>query len=520
VILPIVLGFGKTNAFANSENELFAEIVYTADLYARQRQKSQDPAIIRIRYANINFDLLGEDSVTLNLFYDVSFAAGKNRITKRADDNYTWVGGLEGVDHGQAVLVVQDGDLAGNITLSGGSYQVRPLGGGVHAIYEINQNAYPEEAPPIPVELPGKSLSAPPVSALDDGSTIDVLVVYTQDAANASANIGAEIQLAIDETNTSYANSNVIQRLRLVHSAQVSYTETGALGTDLGRLQGPSDGFMDNVHTLRNTYGADLVSLWVENGGNYCGIAYIMTTVSSFFENYAFSVVVDRGCATGYYSFGHEFGHNMGARHDWYVDPTNNSPFTYNHGYVDPGNLWRTVMAYRNDCGSCPRVQYWSNPNVTYSGVPMGVPEGQFHAADNHKTLDNTAYTIANFRSSVVGDVVVEISTDQSFYITAETMDVTLGITDGGSSIMADLYIRIRFPNGTYRYYLYPGFSAVPTPVLSSWTVNDWGPSVIFSHTFSGGEAGGGYTWQAAFTNPGTTNVIGSMSSASFTFSP
>ncbi len=31
----------------------------------------------------------------------------------------------------------------------------------------------------------------------------------------------------------------------------------------------------------------------------------------------------------------------------------------------------------------------------------MGVPEGLFHAADNHKTLGNTAYTVANFRQSV-----------------------------------------------------------------------------------------------------------------------
>jgi hypothetical protein len=30
----------------------------------------------------------------------------------------------------------------------------------------------------------------------------------------------------------------------------------------------------------------------------------------------------------------------------------------------------------------------------------MGVPEGQFQAADNRKTLNNTAYTVANFRQS------------------------------------------------------------------------------------------------------------------------
>jgi hypothetical protein len=57
-------------------------------------------------------------------------------------------------------------------------------------------------------------------------------------------------------------------------------------------------------------------------------------------------------------------------------------------------------MAYGNACYGCIRLQYWSNPNVQYGGLPMGVPEGQSQAADNRKTLNNTAYTVANFRLS------------------------------------------------------------------------------------------------------------------------
>jgi hypothetical protein len=76
-------------------------------------------------------------------------------------------------------------------------------------------------------------------------------------------------------------------------------------------------------------------------------------------------------CATSNYSFGHEIGHLLGCRHDPYVD-NNTTPFAYGHGYVNPSNTWRTIMAYVNACGSCPRLQYWSNPNVTYGGAPMG----------------------------------------------------------------------------------------------------------------------------------------------------
>jgi len=47
------------------------------------------------------------------------------------------------------------------------------------------------------------------------------LVVYTDAAASASPGINAEIQLAIDETNQSYINSGINQRLRLVHQSKL-----------------------------------------------------------------------------------------------------------------------------------------------------------------------------------------------------------------------------------------------------------------------------------------------------------
>jgi len=143
-----------------------------------------------------------------------------------------------------------------------------------------------------------------------------------------------------------------------------------------------------------------MVGLIVENGGDYCGLASaIMATAANAFQ------VTDRSCATGYYSFGHEFGHLQGARHDTYVDPTN-TPYAYGHGYVHPGSTasqrWRTVMAYNTRCAdlgyNCTRLQWWSNPGKTWLGAPMGNA-----AARNFIVLNNTDYTVANFRTSVIG---------------------------------------------------------------------------------------------------------------------
>ena len=75
--------------------------------------------------------------------------------------------------------------------------------------------------------------------AADTPATIDVMVVYTPAAASwASANGGinnviaqamAKAQLALD-------NSNTLMNMRLVHSAQVAYTEVD-YSTDLDRLK-------------------------------------------------------------------------------------------------------------------------------------------------------------------------------------------------------------------------------------------------------------------------------------------
>ena len=94
--------------------------------------------------------------------------------------------------------------------------------------------------------------------------------------------------------------------------------------------------------------------------------------------------VVHYSCATGYYSFAHELRHLMGARHD--RRRLDHVAFRDGHGFQHTASpAWRTVMAY--DCtGGCSRLQYWSNPNVNYSGQAMGTT-GQ----DNARVLNGTA---------------------------------------------------------------------------------------------------------------------------------
>jgi hypothetical protein len=431
LLFVLLFSFSLTGPYGWAANGLFSNAGGSADSYLQKEGEKQDPTIIRSRLVKIDFKQIcgegqpeGAESLLLNLFDDVSLIAIKDRLERRSEGRYTWFGEIAGVQIGQAILVVEEGVMAGNITVNGQLYQVRSVGEGIHIIREIDQSAFPDEAPPIPV-FPESDVSEPSLQPIqmDNGSTIDVLVVYTSAAASASSNISTEIQLGIDETNQSYINSGINQRVRLVHKAQVNYTESGNSSTDLQRLQNPSDGYMDEVHTLRNQYCADIVSLWVETTeGGICGRGYMMTTVSSSFASNAFNVI-KRSCATGNYSFGHEMGHNMGAHHDRYVAPEKGA-YEYSHGYVYTPNKWRTIMAYNNKCTdagiSCTRIQYWSNPNVNYGGVPTGVSESSPDSANNRLTLNNTAYTVANFKQSCTGT-----GSQPDFVVTSITLNPT-----------------------------------------------------------------------------------------------
>jgi len=90
------------------------------------------------------------------------------------------------------------------------------------------------------------------------------------------------VQLAINSTNRIYKNSRIDLQVRAVHTQQVNYTQASHMRTDLQRLTGrrgdenDPNGEMDEVHALRDRYGADLVVLVVgrQSNGN-CGWGWI-----------------------------------------------------------------------------------------------------------------------------------------------------------------------------------------------------------------------------------------------------
>ncbi len=362
--------------------------------------------------------------VVIDLFDGASITAVFDRFDPN-DTGVTWVGRVPAQPGSLVTLVQGGGVLAASIILPDASYTIRPAprdpgdpapdADPVHVLVEINRDGFPPEAPPIVPAIAPQALEADAGTAADTAEFIDVLIVYTALAeawAGGRGGIVNWINVGMSETNSAYAASGVHQRVRLVHTERVAYTEVSTFSTILSSLRAGAPG-LDTVAGLRNAYTADLVSLFVRPANaNLCGIAYLMTTVSTAFAPSGYSVV-DAPCSSPNGTLAHEFGHNMGLRHDWYVDASV-TPFTYAHGYVNLDARFRTIMAYSDACTSrgisCTRLLAFSNPEMTYLDQPMGVAGGTNTTcptgntsnmscdADARRALNDTALAVANFR--------------------------------------------------------------------------------------------------------------------------
>ncbi|MCK7594776.1 M12 family metallo-peptidase [Pseudomarimonas salicorniae] len=288
-------------------------------------------------------------------------------------------------------LVDNHGKLTGSVRVDGQLYKIRPLSSGGHAIIEFDETLVPADHPegvhvpdgPLAGALARGELQGDSAKA---NTTIRVMSVATTAAKNAAGDIVGLVNLSITEANQSYANSGISITLQSAGVYTASYTESGSFSTDLARIRGTTDGYLDSVHSLRNQQTADVVMFFINNSSS-CGLASAIGASATT----AFAAV-HWDCATGYYSFGHEIGHLQAARHDPANDPST-TPYAYGHGYQAPSKAWRTVMAYACT-GGCPRINYWSNPNRTYGGVAMGTAATH----DNARVLNNTRASIAAFR--------------------------------------------------------------------------------------------------------------------------
>lgn len=401
---------------------------------------------LRSRIAAIDFGQLAAarsevaqgrpSNLRFNLFADAEFEAVIER-TEPTASGHTLTGRLADDPLSAVVLAVNGDHIAGTVWSPDGMHDIRTLGAGPAVIRQLDPAALGRcgvgEAPPTarpdasplpwpPARRPGADAAASSPQAApqaenaapaDDGSVIDVLVVYTAGTRvlhGGHRAMRAMIDRDVAVTNEAYRASGAAQRIALAGAVEVDWPwhEVHASIELLNVLDGKGDGYLEEVHALRDLRAADLVVLHTgdlgrrQGGSGGGGIAF-GTSSPAGNERLAFSIASSS-------AFAHELGHGMGLNHERQYDRSN-EPFPYSHGYrvevpcgYRDGNCEvRTIMA-----AQLPHMPRFSNPKRKWpdeSGVPLGVPgdEPSDRAdgpADAVRSLNEMRRAIANYRAS------------------------------------------------------------------------------------------------------------------------
>ncbi|MFU8789553.1 MAG: M12 family metallo-peptidase [Methylobacter sp.] len=390
----------------------------------------------RARHAQVNFNALDAASLELNLFDDITLTAVRDRTVKNIQGGDVWIGHIEGDTDSEVVLAVKGRALMGTVEYNERTFEIVFAGGATHAVRELDPNSLPAQFEPEESEhdvmegdtsTDGSSATTSGDTVTSSGQVIDVLVVYTpKSRTNASGASGIESKIinAVTRANQAYLNSKVDIQLNLVGMTETAYTETGSVSTTLTRLQNATDGYMDEVHNLRNQVGADVVML-ISADNSACGVAYRMTSLGSWFAPYALGVVHDDSvynCLGSNNTFAHEIGHIQGNMHDA-ANSSGTPIYPDSYGYQVCGN-YRSIMSY--SCSGETRIPYFANPNVTWNGFPTGTAN-----ANAARSMNATASTIANFRTPAT--VVTAPNAPTNLVAAAATSSIVLTWNDNAT---------------------------------------------------------------------------------------
>ncbi len=337
-----------------------------------------------------------ENILTLDLPNNRQISFKNTRIVNQSIKNFSWFGHVVGETQNRVNFAVVDKSISGSIFLDNQVFEIVSLDNNRVRVIQLDLDNYEVCDGGIPVVTHNKTKSKPDKSITGASTQMDVLIVYSNDALaviGSVASVESLAQASIDNMNTSLANSQLlsgVDSVNVVAIIGIDRDESGDSNIELSWLRGDA-----NVLSLRNQYGADLVSMISATTG--CGIGYVMRNPGPGFSESAFQVT-KYTCAVGNLTMAHEFGHNLGLEHNpenssaW----PNNGSYPYSYAQYHDGS-YRTVMSYSAPCTmGCTRRMYYSNPDVIFNSLATGVVDEK----DNTRSLEqNTLFTV-DFRTS------------------------------------------------------------------------------------------------------------------------
>ncbi len=339
-----------------------------------------------------------------------------DRIETHLNGDRTWIGHMEGMYSDYRVMITQGkGGVFGSVNTPHGLYTVSTSKNGFSSLDDQPANQRSEfisfhNDGRVPPRLPdiAHSVIEPVSNQFAENSTIDVMVLYTPDMASRYSPVDTLINDLIAKANQAYIDSQIGITVRLVYSSQVNYTVKNDNDAALDAVTDATDAAFANVASLRDQYGADLVSVlrpFDRSSQNSCGVGWVGGAGGQSISRYApygYSIVSYGNDVQGSrsycsdYTLAHEMGHNMGSAHDR-ANSGSSGAFTYSYGYGISGTFG-TIMSYIS-----PKIGKFSNPAVTCNGNPCGISESDpTSSANNALSLNNTRAAVAAFKPTKV----------------------------------------------------------------------------------------------------------------------
>ena len=388
---PVKGSVFEGNVFELKNGEATGELTYTEKTKSAVESK-MDLAQVRAFLSSDAQYLSVPVSASKSVLLDIQ------RVEEQGTHTVTLVGEIKDRPFTEVRMVFHDGAVAGSVELLDEVtyYQYGMAGNGDVAIrlLDMEKNIYGDCAhcdethvgnPHVDALFDERSNDVvTPLQALDEPISetltsdsfthvIDGVITYTTPAKNqagGAAAIEATTLLSIGFCSAALENSAITDTIVVLLGTAEEVGHNKGLVATFNELRNSELRASD----LRFTLGADFMGV-IYNGGS--GVAELdglsLVAGNTSLGNSADAIV-------------HEFGHLLGCLHSWGDNSGGTSTHTNisNFGWrfrAEDGTRTRTVMSYTGGWANL-RIGYYSNPEVSFRGVPTGVVDGYDASGD------------------------------------------------------------------------------------------------------------------------------------------
>ena len=266
---------------------------------------------------------------------------------------------------------------------------------------------------------------------------ISVLMYYDDSMSNPLINLDFITQVA----NEAYSDSGAGVEIEIVGTKALDIDDDVS-HRDLKSAMESEEPPFQNIQSDRSFFSADLVYLvrasQSPDGEDPCGTASVGVFKQRHYRN-AYTGLVqtertdDLFCSD--YTFAHEVGHNLGARHNRedYTEEGElpSGAYSYSHGRTLDG-VFRTVMGVSGDT-STPRLGLFSSPNLACNGYVCGKPASDPDSSDNVSTFHSTGNLVASYEG--------EFTFEAVFTYAARLEERSCSTSDGVDGYFRGIYL-------------------------------------------------------------------------------